>query len=183
MRINNVQLCGRIASDISFTPSAGDKKAARMYFRLAVNRPKSENSDFIPCVVWGKYAEAIVEYVEKGKQVAVRGSIHTNAPKQEDGSYKNFFEVRVEEISLGQSSAKVQREKKAGSRDMAALADQLTASAGQPSQAEQLAALVAELLKRGVKPAEAATMAEKALLGERSEENEDEAQDPFSATA
>ncbi|MDU3723917.1 MAG: single-stranded DNA-binding protein, partial [Clostridium celatum] len=50
---------------------------------LVVNRPyKKDETDFIKCVAFGKIAETIAQYVLKGRQVAITGSIRT-------GSYEN----------------------------------------------------------------------------------------------
>lgn len=80
--MNKVVLIGRITKspELRYAPGTG---TAVCRFTLAVNRPyKKDETDFINCVAFGKIAETIAQYVLKGRQVAITGSIRT-------GSYEN----------------------------------------------------------------------------------------------
>lgn len=80
--MNKVVLIGRTTKspELRYAPGTG---TAVCRFTLAVNRPfKKDETDFINCVAFGKIGETIAQYVLKGRQVAVTGSIRT-------GSYEN----------------------------------------------------------------------------------------------
>lgn len=80
--MNKVALIGRTTKspELRYAPGTG---TAVCRFTLAVNRPyKKDETDFINCVAFGKIAETIAQYVLKGRQVAITGSIRT-------GSYEN----------------------------------------------------------------------------------------------
>lgn len=80
--MNKVVLIGRTTKspELRYAPGTG---IAVCRFTLAVNRPyKKDETDFINCVAFGKIAETIAQYVLKGRQVAITGSIRT-------GSYEN----------------------------------------------------------------------------------------------
>ena len=80
--MNKVVLIGRTTKspELRYAPGTG---TAVCRFILAVNRPyKKDETDFINCVAFGKIAETIAQYVLKGRQVAITGSIRT-------GSYEN----------------------------------------------------------------------------------------------
>lgn len=80
--MNKVVLIGRTTKspELRYAPGTG---TAVCRFTLAVNRPyKKDETDFINCVAFGKIAETIAQYVLKGRQVAITGSIRT-------GSYDN----------------------------------------------------------------------------------------------
>lgn len=80
--MNKVVLIGRTTKspELRYAPGTG---TAVCRFTLAVNRQfKKEETDFINCVAFGKTGETIAQYVLKGRQVAVTGSIRT-------GSYEN----------------------------------------------------------------------------------------------
>ena len=80
--MNKVILIGRTTKspELRYAPGTG---TAVCRFTLAVNRPyKKDETDFINCVAFGKIAETIAQYVLKGRQVAITGSIRT-------GSYEN----------------------------------------------------------------------------------------------
>lgn len=80
--MNKVVLIGRTTKspELRYAPGTG---TAVCRFTLGVNRPyKKDETDFINCVAFGKIAETIAQYVLKGRQVAITGSIRT-------GSYEN----------------------------------------------------------------------------------------------
>ena len=80
--MKKVVLIGRTTKspELRYAPGTG---TAVCRFTLAVNRPyKKDETDFINCVAFGKIAETIAQYVLKGRQVAITGSIRT-------GSYEN----------------------------------------------------------------------------------------------
>ena len=80
--MNKVILIGRTVADPELRYAAGSGTAV-CKFTLAITRQfKKDETDFINCVAFGKIAETIAQYVLKGRQVAISGSIRT-------GSYEN----------------------------------------------------------------------------------------------
>lgn len=91
--MNTVILIGRLVRDpeLKYLPGNG---MANCRFTLAVDKGLSKDkkeefqaqgkptADFIQVVVWGKMAENCANYLAKGSEVAVEGSIQT-------GSYDN----------------------------------------------------------------------------------------------
>ena len=89
--MNNTQLIGNLVSDVEFKQSASGAGVARL--RLAVkrnfkNQQNEYDSDFINCVAFGKTAEMIAKFFNKGSKIAVDGRIQT-------GSYENKQGQRV----------------------------------------------------------------------------------------
>lgn len=70
---------GRLTDDpeIRVTPSG----ASVTSFRIAIDRPRSKDSDpqadFISCVAWRQQAEFIDKYFSKGKMIALTGTLRT----------------------------------------------------------------------------------------------------------
>jgi len=118
-------VCGRLAADpMFFKGSKEDGTDDRTLFRLMVNEPGQKDPDVINCITWGPRARATNEHCKKGKEVLVRGRIKTFSQKNEDdGTYKNFWEVRVEHMSFGALSLKSQQEAPAGATAPTALTD------------------------------------------------------------
>ena len=97
--MNKVILIGRLTKD----PIPGNNNCK---FTVAVNRFKKGEADFIQCTAFGKTAEVITGYMQKGSQIALEGRIQT-------GSYeKNGQKIfttdvivdRMEFIGGGQQS-------------------------------------------------------------------------------
>lgn len=80
--MNNVIIIGRLTKDPEIRYTQNGTAIAR--FNVAVDRPTKgeKKTDFINCKAFGKTAENMSKYTEKGKKIAVNGSIET-------GSYEN----------------------------------------------------------------------------------------------
>ncbi len=91
--MNKVVLIGRTTKspELRYSPGSG---TAVCRFTLAVTRPfKKDETDFINCVAFGKTGETIAQYVLKGRQVAVTGSIRTGSYDAQDGSKRYTTDV------------------------------------------------------------------------------------------
>ncbi|KLU74243.1 single-stranded DNA-binding protein (plasmid) [Clostridium botulinum V891] len=96
-------LIGRTTRDpeLKFTPGAGK---AVTTFTLAVNRrykkDGQQEADFLPIVVWGKIAENTANYVRKGSQIGVSGSIRTRSYETKDGTKRYVTEIVADEVQF-----------------------------------------------------------------------------------
>ena len=85
--MNKVILIGRLTRDPEL--NLRWKRYCCTRFSLAVTRPfKKDETDFINCVAFGKTGETIAQYLTKGRQIAVTGSIRT-------GSYDAKMEQKI----------------------------------------------------------------------------------------
>jgi single-strand DNA-binding protein len=101
--INHVVLVGRLTRDaeLKFT-NAG---LAIAKFSLAVNRRTKkgdtwqEEVDFFDTVWMGKGAEAVAQYLLKGKQVGIQGELRQNRWEQE-GQKRSKVEIFITNLQL-----------------------------------------------------------------------------------
>ena len=94
---------GRITREIELRYTQTNKAVAQ--FSLAVNRQyKNENggydTDFINCELWGKQAETISKYTQKGDLIAVSGALRIEKYKDKEGNTKTRTYIAVENITL-----------------------------------------------------------------------------------
>lgn len=102
--MNKVILIGRLTKDPELRYAAGTGTAI-CKFTLAVNRPfKKGETDFINCIAFNKQGEAIAQYVTKGRQLAVTGSIRTGSYDGQDGVKRYTTDVIVESFEFIGSS-------------------------------------------------------------------------------
>ena len=102
--MNTANITGRITRDLELKHTQDGK--AVLKFSVAVNRKfKKDEADFIYCTAWGKTAEIMEQYLNKGDMVGVSGSIRTGSY---DGECEKVytFEVVVESFDFLQSKAK-----------------------------------------------------------------------------
>lgn len=98
--MNKVVLIGRLTKDPELRFSAGNGKAV-VRFTLAVNRQfKKDEADFISCIAFGKTGEIIAQYITKGRQLAVSGSIRTGSYEAQDGTRRYTTDIAVENFDF-----------------------------------------------------------------------------------
>lgn len=96
MKINTncVIVTGNLTRDAELRFTANQKPV--LNFCVAVNRRGMNGdqvADFFNCVLWGKSAEALEQYMTKGKSVLVKGSLQTRSYEGRDGSKKTATEI------------------------------------------------------------------------------------------
>ena len=103
--MNKVVLIGRMVADpeLNFQANSG---MAICRFRLAVTRPfKKDETDFINCIAFGKTGETIAQYLTKGRQLAVTGSIRTGSYDAKDGTKRYTTDIVVDSFEfIGQGN-------------------------------------------------------------------------------
>ncbi|MDY3960195.1 single-stranded DNA-binding protein [Romboutsia timonensis] len=107
--MNNVVLIGRLTRDpeLRYIPTTGTPVAN---FILAIdreykNKDGSKEADFIPVQLIGKSAEFCVNYIPKGRLVAIQGSIRVNRYiNQNSNENKTYFTIVSRSIKSLESS-------------------------------------------------------------------------------
>lgn len=95
--MNKVELMGRMTRDIELKKGKNDNIYG--IFSLAINRKENkEQTDFINCVAFGKLAETIKTYTEKGNRIIVTGSLHLDNYTAQDGTTKTSCNVIVDDF-------------------------------------------------------------------------------------
>lgn len=96
--MNNVNLIGRLTRDPELKYTQDGKAVGN--FSIAVTKKfKKDEADFLNCVAWGKTAELIAEYLRKGNQLGVSGSIATST-WEKDGVKQYKTEILVDQITF-----------------------------------------------------------------------------------
>lgn len=94
--MNQVNLIGRLTKDVDLRYTEQGTAVAK--FTLAVNGTKPEDTSFISCVAFGKTAETVTQYCNKGSQLGLTGSIKTGSYDKEDGTKVYTTDVIVNRI-------------------------------------------------------------------------------------
>ncbi len=81
--LNTVELIGHVGNDPDV--HATDDGTIRSHFNVAINRTwndangqRQQDTEWVPCVAWGKVGEIVGEYVKKGRLLYVEGRLHTS---------------------------------------------------------------------------------------------------------
>lgn len=95
--MNSVNLIGRLTADPVLKQTTNKKSVCS--FSLAVDRYK-DDVDFIDCVAWEKTAEAIADYLTRGRQIGITGELRTRTYKDKKGSTHKVVEVLVNNFTF-----------------------------------------------------------------------------------
>lgn len=106
MSINRVSLSGNLTRDPELRMTKGGKQV--LSFGLAVNdRMRNQQTgawedrpNFVDCIIFGKRAEAVNRYIQKGSKVAVEGRLRYSSWEAKDGSRRSKLEVVIDEIEF-----------------------------------------------------------------------------------
>ena len=107
--MNKTQLMGRLTRDPEVRYTQGEKPLCIARYTLAVDRRRGRsnnnenNTDFIPCVVFGRSAEFTEKYLKKGMKIAVSGRIQTGSYTNDEGKKVFTVEVVVEDQEFAES--------------------------------------------------------------------------------
>ncbi|MCO4794206.1 MAG: single-stranded DNA-binding protein [Bacteriovoracaceae bacterium] len=105
MSLNKVMILGRLGQDpeLKYTPSG----AAVCNFSLATSESwtdksgqKQERTEWHRIVVWGKLGELCNQYLSKGRQAFVEGTLQTRSWEAKDGSKRYTTEISAKNVQF-----------------------------------------------------------------------------------
>lgn len=102
---NKVQLIGHLGNKPDIRQTESGKKWAR--FSMATSQTyrntkgeKVTDTQWHNLVAWGKLAEIVEKYLEKGKEVAIEGKLISRSYSDKGGNKKYITEVHVNELLM-----------------------------------------------------------------------------------
>ncbi|MEZ5008922.1 MAG: single-stranded DNA-binding protein [Chitinophagales bacterium] len=108
---NQVQLIGNLGMNPEVKQMENGRKLAKM--SLATNEyytdskgEKIEKTQWHNVVAWGKTAELAEKYLQKGKEVAIKGKLTYRSYDDKDGNKKFITEIVTDEILFLDKAAK-----------------------------------------------------------------------------
>ncbi len=109
---NKVQLIGNLGNAPEIRTTENGKKMAR--FSLATSEvyknakgEKVTETQWHNLVAWGKVADIVAQYLDKGKEVAIEGKLVNRSYDDRNGNKKFITEILVNELLLLGSKAAV----------------------------------------------------------------------------
>lgn len=106
MNLNKIQLIGRVTKTPEVKQTTSGMSVVKL--GLATNQPykntngeKQIKTQFHNLVAFGKLAEIIGQYVEKGQEIYVDGRVEYRQWDKQDGSKAYMTEIVVENMQMG----------------------------------------------------------------------------------
>ena len=98
--MNKVFLTGRLTKAVEVRLTAETQMAVGKTSIAVDRKGKKDETDFINLVAFGKIAEAMEKYSDKGKKIAVIGHIQTGSYTNKDGAKVYTTDVVVDEVEF-----------------------------------------------------------------------------------
>lgn len=103
--VNKVILIGNLGKDpeLRYTPNGtavGNFNIATNEIWTDRNGEKQTRTEWHRIVTWGKLAETCGEFLSKGKQVYVEGSIQTRTWDDKEGNKRTTTEIRAQRVVM-----------------------------------------------------------------------------------
>ncbi len=102
---NRVQLMGNLGNTPEIKNLKSGQKLAK--FSLATNEfytdktgEKIQHTDWHAIIAWGKLAEIVENYLDKGREVIVVGKLTYNQYKTDTGEKRYFTQIQADEIQM-----------------------------------------------------------------------------------
>lgn len=98
--MNKVIIDGNLVKDMEVLFSKNGKCIGK--FTVANNVGYGENkiTKFIPCTLFGDRVEKMQKHLLKGCKVLVEGSLDVNNVKDDEGNWKNYTSVIIENVEI-----------------------------------------------------------------------------------
>lgn len=103
--MNNHTIHGRLVRDPELTPRKNSDSSDRVNFTIAVDRRFGDETDFIDCVAFGKTAELIDKWMQKGREIIVWGEGHINSYTDRNGVKRKSYSIFVDGFDFCGSKA------------------------------------------------------------------------------
>jgi single-strand DNA-binding protein len=103
--VNRVILVGNLGRDAEVRHTAGGQAVATLNLATTENwkdkeGQRQEKTEWHRVVVWGRTAEALGQYLTKGKQIAIEGRIETRQWDDKDGNKRYTTEIKADRVTL-----------------------------------------------------------------------------------
>lgn len=112
--LNHVVLIGRLTRDAELkyisTGTAVAKASIAVNKRKKVNDQWVDEPNYFDVVIWGKTAENLNQYLQKGKEISVQGELHQNRWSH-DGQNRSKIEIVAQDIQLLGGSGSGQKDR------------------------------------------------------------------------
>ncbi len=115
--MNICALAGRIATEPNMRYTSSGTPVVQ--FRLAVNRPPRPNeqergTDFLTIVAFGRQAELIGQFLDKGALVGIVGRISSRQWETPDGQRRERVEIIARHVEFLETRAEAERRRAQG---------------------------------------------------------------------
>ena len=98
--MNKVLLNGNLVKDMDVKVLQNGNYIGKFTVANSVGFGDNKKTYFIPCTLFGKRVESLEKILVKGAGVIIEGQLDYNSVKDEQGNWKNYMNVVVNDIEI-----------------------------------------------------------------------------------
>lgn len=102
--MNNLQILGRIATEVKLETSQSGVKYMRLNIvynkNIKVGDEWQQKSHFFPCSAFGYVAEKIANHFKKGDRILINGALEQNTYTDKDGNVQSKLAIMIAEVDI-----------------------------------------------------------------------------------
>ena len=98
--MNKVLLNGNLVKDMDVKVLQNGNYIGKFTVANSVGFGDNKKTYFIPCTLFGKRVESLEKILLKGAGVIIEGQLDYNSVKDEQGNWKNYMNVVVNDIEI-----------------------------------------------------------------------------------
>lgn len=100
MSLNQATIMGRICNDLQVEQISTGTSLLKFVVAVSESYKGKETTAFIPVTAFGKSAETISQYLEKGDPIIISGKIRVDQWEAEDGSKKSKTYILLDKFNF-----------------------------------------------------------------------------------
>jgi len=98
--LNRVIIIGRLTRDAELKSTQSGTALCNLSIANNEKYGDKENVSYFEAVMWGKGAEALTQYLTKGKKIAVEGRLQQSRWDDKDGGKRSKVVIKVEQVQF-----------------------------------------------------------------------------------
>ena len=98
--MNKVIISGNLTKDMEVNVTKKDVLVGKFTVAVQIGYGDNSKTQFYPIILFGNRVESLQKYLLKGTKVLIDGQIDYNSIQNDDGEWKNYFQVIVNDLEI-----------------------------------------------------------------------------------
>ena len=98
--MNKVIISGNLTKDMEVNVTKKDVLVGKFTIAVQIGYGDNSKTQFYPVVLFGNRVESLQKYLLKGTKVLIDGQIDYNSIQDDDGNWKNYFQIIVNDLEI-----------------------------------------------------------------------------------
>ena len=98
--MNKIIISGNLTKDMEVNVTKKDVLVGKFTVANQIGYGDNSKTQFYPIVLFGNRVESLQKYLLKGTKVIIDGQIDYNSIQDDDGNWKNYFQIIVNDLEI-----------------------------------------------------------------------------------